>query len=35
LLQWFTQGPASNAIDGAWSYPDENALTKSAVPCPM
>jgi hypothetical protein len=35
LLQWFTQGPASNAIDGAWSYPNENALTKSAVPCPM
>jgi hypothetical protein len=34
LLQWFTQGPASNAIDGAFSYPDENALTKSAVPCP-
>ncbi len=34
LLQWFTQGPASNAINGAFSYPDENALTKSAVPCP-
>ena len=34
LLQWFSQGPASNAIDGAWSYPDENALTRSAVPCP-
>jgi hypothetical protein len=34
LLQWFSQGPASNAIDGAFSYPDENALTKSAVPCP-
>ncbi len=34
LLQWFSQGPASNAIDGAWSYPNENALTKSAVPCP-
>lgn len=34
LLQWFSQGPASNAIDGAWSYPDKNALTKSAVPCP-
>jgi hypothetical protein len=35
LLQWFSQGPVSNAIDGAWSYPDENALTKSAVPCPQ
>jgi hypothetical protein len=34
LLQWFTQGPASNAIDGAFSYPDEGALPKSAVPCP-
>ncbi|HEX6494163.1 MAG TPA: hypothetical protein VF018_01680 [Acidobacteriaceae bacterium] len=34
LLQWFSQGPASNAIDGAWSYPNENALTKSAVSCP-
>jgi hypothetical protein len=34
LLQWFSQGPVSNAIDGAWSYPDENALTRSAVPCP-
>lgn len=34
LLQWFSQGPASNAIDGAWSYPNENALTRSAVPCP-
>lgn len=34
LLQWFSQGPASNAIDGAWSYPNENALTRSALPCP-
>jgi hypothetical protein len=34
LLQWFSQGPASNAIDKAWSYPNENALTRSAVPCP-
>ncbi|HMF79178.1 MAG TPA: hypothetical protein VK604_26195 [Bryobacteraceae bacterium] len=34
LLQWFSQGPASNAIDGAFSYPDENALPHSAVPCP-
>jgi hypothetical protein len=35
LLQWFSQGPASNAIDGAWSYPNESALTRSAVPCPQ
>ncbi|HKV27002.1 MAG TPA: hypothetical protein VJN90_01850 [Candidatus Acidoferrales bacterium] len=34
LLQWFTQGPASNAIDGAFSYPDETALPHSALPCP-
>lgn len=33
LLQWFTQGPASNAINGAFSYPNEKALPKSAVPC--
>ena len=35
LLQWFSQGSASNAIDGAWSYPNESALTRSAVPCPQ
>jgi hypothetical protein len=35
LLQWFSQGPASNAIDGAFSYPNENALPSSAVPCPQ
>lgn len=34
LLQWFSQGPASNAIDGAFSYPDEGVLTRSALPCP-
>ncbi|MGH9710447.1 MAG: hypothetical protein ACRD37_07865, partial [Candidatus Acidiferrales bacterium] len=34
LLQWFSQGPASNAIDGAFSYPDESALPHSALPCP-
>jgi hypothetical protein len=35
LLQWFGQGPASNAIDGAFSYPNENALPSSAAPCPQ
>lgn len=34
LWQWFTQGPTSNAIDGAFSYPDEAALPHSALPCP-
>jgi hypothetical protein len=34
LLEWFEMGATSNAVDGAFSYPDETALTKSAVPCP-
>ncbi|HEX6771081.1 MAG TPA: hypothetical protein VF126_03585 [Acidobacteriaceae bacterium] len=34
LFQWFSQGPVSNAVNGAWSFPNENALTRSAVPCP-
>jgi hypothetical protein len=34
LLQWFEMGDSSNAIDGAFSFPDETALTSSAVPCP-
>jgi len=34
LLQWFEMGATSNAVNGAFSYPDETALTKSAVPCP-
>ena len=34
LLQWFEMGTTSNAIDGAFSFPDETALTHSAVPCP-
>jgi hypothetical protein len=34
LLQWFQMGPSSNAISGAFSFPDESALPKSAVPCP-
>jgi hypothetical protein len=35
LLQWFTMGPTSNAIDGAFSYPDTTALPQSALPCPQ
>jgi len=34
LLQWFEMGPSSNAIDGAFSFPGETVLTRSAVPCP-
>ena len=35
LLQWFEMGQKSNAIDGAFSFPDETALPHSAVPCPQ
>lgn len=35
LLQWFEMGATSNAIDGAFSFPDETVLKKSAVPCPQ
>lgn len=34
LLQWFEMGTKSNAIDGAFSFPDEAALPHSALPCP-
>ena len=34
LLQWFQMGPSSNAIDGAFSFPDESTLPNSALPCP-
>jgi hypothetical protein len=34
LLQWFEMGTKSNAIDGAFSFPDETVLTHSAIPCP-
>lgn len=33
LLQWFEMGTTSNAVNGAFSFPDETALTQSAVPC--
>src|ERR1051326_3152446 len=35
LLQWFEMGPTSNAIDGAFSFPDETVLPHSALPCPQ
>ncbi len=34
LLQWFEMGTTSDAIGGAFSYPDTTALPQSAVPCP-
>ena len=34
LLQWFEMGKTSDAIAGAFSYPNTTALTQSAVPCP-
>lgn len=35
LLQWFEMGTTSNAIGGAFSYPDTTALPHSALPCPQ
>lgn len=35
LLQWFEMGATSDAIDGAFSYPNRTTLPKSAVPCPQ
>jgi hypothetical protein len=35
LLQWFGMGATSNAIDGAFSYPDTTVLPHSALPCPQ
>ena len=34
LLQWFEIGNPSNAIGGAFSYPNTTALTTTATPCP-
>jgi hypothetical protein len=35
LLQWFEMGATSDAISGAFSYPNTTALPHSAVPCPQ
>jgi hypothetical protein len=35
LLPWFEMGAKSDAIDGAFSYPDVSALPHSALPCPQ
>jgi hypothetical protein len=34
LFQWFAQVTPSNAVDGAYSYPNESALTSPSVSCP-
>ena len=34
LLQWFAQVTPSNAIDGAYSYPNESSLTSASISCP-
>ena len=34
LLQWFEMGSTSDAIGGAFSYPNTATLPKSALPCP-
>jgi hypothetical protein len=35
LLQWFEMGATSDAIGGAFSYPDTTTLPHSALPCPI
>jgi hypothetical protein len=35
LLQWFEMGTTSDAIGGAFSYPDTTTLPHSALPCPQ
>jgi len=35
LLQWFEMGSKSNAVDGAFSFPNEALLPHSALPCPQ
>jgi hypothetical protein len=35
LLQWFEMGAKSDALGGAFSYPNTAALPHSALPCPQ
>jgi hypothetical protein len=35
LLPWFWMGASSNAINGAFSYPNTALLPQSALPCPQ
>lgn len=35
LLEWFEIGNPSNAIGGAFSYPNTSTLTSTATPCPF
>jgi len=34
LLQWFEEAPISNALGGAFSFPDTSALPNAATHCP-
>jgi hypothetical protein len=34
LMQWFARKPASDAINAAYSFPDETLLTSAAQACP-
>jgi hypothetical protein len=34
LLQWFSRKSPSDAIDGAYSFPDETILTTPSIQCP-
>jgi hypothetical protein len=33
MMQWFQRGSASDAIDGAFSFPDQTLMTSPAQPC--
>lgn len=34
MMQWFQRGAASDALDGAFSFPDQTLVTGPAQPCP-
>jgi hypothetical protein len=33
MLQWFQRGPSSDAIEGAFSFPDTTLVTGPSQPC--
>jgi len=35
MYQWFEMGATSSAVDGAFSFPNESTLARSAIPCPQ
>jgi hypothetical protein len=34
MMQWFQRGTASDAYEGAFSFPDQSLMTASAQACP-